>query len=243
MKYLQSALLAVQFLTQVPVKFSQYPNVKAQGGSLIFYPLIGLIIGIMLSAVALMLQSAPLLLSAAILLTLWILITGALHIDGFADSCDAWIGGHGDKKRSLAIMKDPASGPIAVVMVVCTLLLKFTAIVAILEQQLYWLLIVAPLMARSLLPLLLLLTPYVREKGIGAIMVANAPRNTVFISSALGVTLALLMGSTSALIIAVLALIGLRAVMIKRLDGLTGDTAGASLEILEMLTIVVLVIG
>lgn len=243
MKYLSSALLALQFLTRIPVKFSEYPDQKSQGESLLFYPLIGLLIGLMLSVVALLLQNAPALLSAAILLALWVLITGALHLDGLADSCDAWIGGHGNKQRTLDIMQDPASGPIAVVMVLCTLLLKFTAMVAILQQQQYWLLMVAPLVARSLLPLLLLLTPYVRKKGIGAIMVANAPKNAVFISCAGGLLLALMLGSMTVILVAAIGLIGLRSLMIKRLDGLTGDTAGASLELVEMLTIVMLVIS
>jgi len=242
MSYLKSALIALQFLTQIPVTFKQYPDVKVQGGSLIFYPLIGLFIGALLSLSAWLLADSAQLLSAAIILTIWVVITGALHIDGLADSCDAWIGGHGDKKRSLEIMKDPASGPIAVVMVVCLLLLKLAAIHAVLASQNYLLLIAAPLIARSLLPFMLLLTPYVRENGIGAQMVANAPKQHVYISATIGLVIASLIGSLSVTLLAGLSVIGLRSLMIKRLDGLTGDTAGASVELLETVVVMALVI-
>lgn len=242
MSYIKSALIALQFLTQIPVTFKQYPDVKTQGGSLIFYPLIGAFIGSLLSLSAWLLADSAHLLSAAIILTVWVVITGALHIDGLADSCDAWIGGHGDKKRSLEIMKDPASGPIAVVMVLCMLLLKLAAIHAILASGHYLLLIAAPLVARSLLPFLLLLTPYVRKNGIGALMIANAPKKPVYISAAIGLVLASLLGSLGVTLLAGLAVVGLRSLMIKRLDGLTGDTAGASVELLETVVVTALVI-
>ena len=48
----------------------------------------------------------PALLLAAIVLALWIWLTGGLHLDGLADTADAWVGGFGDKLRTLQIMKD-----------------------------------------------------------------------------------------------------------------------------------------
>jgi adenosylcobinamide-GDP ribazoletransferase len=56
---------------------------------------------------------------AALLLAVWVLLTGGLHLDGLADTADAWIGGQGDRDRTLAIMKDPRSGPIAIVAIGC----------------------------------------------------------------------------------------------------------------------------
>jgi adenosylcobinamide-GDP ribazoletransferase len=52
--------------------------------------------------------AAPL--QAALLLALWVLLSGALHLDGLADSADAWLGGFGDRERTLQIMKDRAAG-------------------------------------------------------------------------------------------------------------------------------------
>jgi adenosylcobinamide-GDP ribazoletransferase len=70
-------------------------------------------------------------LHAALLLTVWVLLSGGLHLDGLADSADAWLGGFGDRERTLTIMKDPRSGPIAVVVLVLVLLLKFCALAGV----------------------------------------------------------------------------------------------------------------
>ncbi|MEH6444734.1 MAG: adenosylcobinamide-GDP ribazoletransferase [Oceanospirillaceae bacterium] len=243
MNYLKSFLVSLQFLTQIPVKFKHYPDDKTVASSLIFYPLIGLLIGIMLAAVAMALSAAPAFLTGAVVLTLWVVITGALHLDGLADSCDAWIGGQGDKLRTLAIMKDPCSGPIAVVMLVCTLLLKLSAIVAIIQLQLHWMLLIAPLVSRSLLPILLLMTPYVREGGIGAILVKYAPKQWVFCSCILGIVGSLMLAPFNIVLAAVVGVFALRNMMLNRLDGLTGDTAGATIELVEVVVIVAIVLN
>ncbi|EPJ53612.1 MAG: hypothetical protein OFPI_10230 [Osedax symbiont Rs2] len=243
LNYFKSALVALQFLTQVPVHFKQYPDEKTAAASLIFYPLIGLLVGAVLVLAGNIFSALPAMLSAAMLLSIWVAITGALHMDGLADSCDAWMGGQGDTQRTLEIMKDPCSGPIAVVTLICLLLLKFTALLAILELQQYYLLLLAPLISRSMLPLLLLNTPYVRPSGIGASLVANAPKNSVYISSACALVLAYALGSLTVLIFAALGFLALRMLMIRRLAGLTGDTAGASIELVETIVLLSVVIS
>ncbi|MCJ8338128.1 MAG: adenosylcobinamide-GDP ribazoletransferase [Pseudomonadales bacterium] len=241
--YLNSALVALQFLTQVPVKFKQYPDEKIAAGSLIFYPAVGLLIGYLLVLAANLFSAVPPMLSAAMLLSIWVAITGALHMDGLADSCDAWMGGQGDRQLTLEIMKDPCSGPIAVVSLICLLLLKFTALLAILELQQYYLLLLAPLISRSMLPILLLNTPYVRPTGIGASLVANAPEKPVYVAAVLGLVVAYAVGSLTVLIIGALSYLALRMLMMKRLAGLTGDTAGASIELVETLVLLSVVIS
>src|SRR5256885_9559254 len=57
--------------------------------------------------------------------------TTLFRSDGLADTVDAWVGGRADPERTLAIMKDPCSGPVAVAAVVCLLLLKFAALSAL----------------------------------------------------------------------------------------------------------------
>jgi adenosylcobinamide-GDP ribazoletransferase len=120
---------------------------------------------------------APLLLHAALLLTVWVLLSGALHLDGLADSADAWLGGFGDRERTLTIMKDPRSGPIAVVTLVLVLLLKFAALLALIEQQHALALIIVPLLGRSALLGLFLTTPYVRAGGLGQALADHLPRS------------------------------------------------------------------
>src|SRR3989338_1738452 len=138
------------------------PAPAAVGRSLLSYPLVGLLLGAVLLSAQWALQGQAPALQAALLLILWVGLTGGLHLDGLADSADAWAGGFGDRERTLAIMQDPRSGPIAVVVLVLVLLLKFAALLALIEQQHSVLLIIVPLISRSALLGLFLTTPYVR---------------------------------------------------------------------------------
>ena len=117
-------LIALQFLTSLPIRLPAMPTPRQQGRSLLHYPAVGLFLGALLWLAALLLEGASPLLQAALLLALWVALTGALHLDGLADSADAWLGGFGDPARTLEIMKDPRSGPIAVVVLVLLLLLN-----------------------------------------------------------------------------------------------------------------------
>ena len=120
--------LALQFLTRLPTPQLDRVSDRELGLSLPFYPIVGLIIGGLLYIAAELLTSVSPLFSAAIIVALWLWLTGALHLDGLADMADAWVGGHGDRERTLAIMKDPYCGPMGVSAVVAMLLLKFAAL-------------------------------------------------------------------------------------------------------------------
>ena len=115
--------IALQFLSSLPVRLPGMPEPRQVGRSLLCYPLVGLLFGLLLWLANHLLYGAPTALHAAMLLTLWVLLSGALHLDGLADSADAWLGGFGDRERTLQIMKDPRSGPIAVVTLGLVLLL------------------------------------------------------------------------------------------------------------------------
>ncbi|NOQ82108.1 MAG: adenosylcobinamide-GDP ribazoletransferase [Methylophaga sp.] len=238
----QSFLIALQFLTTIPVHVSDPVKPKNIGYSLLYYPLVGLIIaGIVLLSIYL-LDSQSAWVSAILTLTLWIVLTGGLHLDGLADSADAWLGGLGDKEKTLRIMKDPASGPIAVVVLLMVLLIKFIMLADLIQHQ-QWLDIIAVLvLARMALPLLLLTTPYVRHDGIGAILINNLPKKHLRIMLAILGLLALSLISFIPLLLFLVVLLLLRYYMLKRLDGTTGDTAGAMLEVLETTTLITFVI-
>jgi adenosylcobinamide-GDP ribazoletransferase len=234
--------IALQFLTRLPVTLAGMPTPEQVGRSLLFYPLVGLLIGLLLLAAQHLLGDSAVLLQAALLLALWVGISGGLHLDGLADSADAWVGGFGDKQRTLAIMKDPRSGPIAVVVLVLLLLLKFAALVALLESGGGLLLLLVPWLARCLLPLLFMTTPYVRAGGLGQALAEHLPRHQLPWVLAANAVAMLLFGWSAllALLVAGGVFIWLRSLMLKRLDGTTGDTAGALLEIAECAVLVAL---
>ncbi|RON06617.1 adenosylcobinamide-GDP ribazoletransferase [Pseudomonas brassicacearum] len=233
--------IAVQFLSSLPIRLPGMPAPQELGRSLLFYPLVGLLFGGLLWALNWLLLGTPALLHAALVLSVWVVLSGGLHLDGLADSADAWLGGFGDRERTLTIMKDPRSGPIAVVTLVLVLLLKFTALLALIDQHSMVGLILAPLIGRSALLGLFLNTPYVRAGGLGQALADHLPRKTGLQVLLLSTLACLLIGGWSgvvALVLAALMFFWLRQVMLRRLGGTTGDTAGALLELLEVAVLV-----
>src|SRR3990167_5569313 len=240
-------LIALQFLTRLPIRLPGMPTPQQIGRSLLWYPLVGLLIGLLLVAASYMLGDRPVMLQAAVLLTLWVALSGGLHLDCLADSADAWAGGFGDRERTLTIMQDPRSGPIAVVVLVLLLLLKFVALATLLAaNSALSALLLVPLLGRSAMLALFLTTAYVRPGGLGQAMAEHLPRALgwrVLIASAL---LCLLCGGLSgllALLIACALFYCVRRLMCQRIGGTTGDTAGALLETLECVVLLGLAIS
>jgi adenosylcobinamide-GDP ribazoletransferase len=245
--------VALQFLTRLPVRIEPPPTAREIGLSLACYPLVGLALGGVLWGVALAASRLPSLLGAAIVLALWVLITGALHIDGLADTADAWVGGHGDRERTLLIMKDPRSGPVALAVVSCLLLLKFAALAALAthfhsapwrDPRLAAGCILPPLLARAAIPALFAHTPYVRAQGIAQDLTAHQSRTAGALAVALTAlcVLAACHGlGAIALGTAAIAYAMLRWGLVRRLGGFTGDGAGALIEVIEAACLVAVV--
>ncbi|MHA6161495.1 adenosylcobinamide-GDP ribazoletransferase [Pseudomonas sichuanensis] len=233
--------IALQFLSSLPVSLPGMPTPAQMGRSVLFYPAVGLLFGLLLWLAGQLLQGVAAPLQAALLLALWVLLSGALHLDGLADSADAWLGGFGDRERTLQIMKDPRSGPIAVVTLVLVLLLKFCALWVLVEHGAGGVLVLAPVVGRAAMLGLFLTTPYVRAGGLGAALAEHLPRQAagwVLLGCALA---SVVLGGWSVFWLLGLVLLvfgGLRRLMCKRLGGTTGDTAGAVLELLELTVVV-----
>lgn len=238
--------IALQFLSSFPIRLPGMPSPEQSGRSLLFYPLVGLVFGVVLMAFSALLHGAPLMLHAALVLSAWVLLSGGLHLDGLADSADAWLGGFGDRERTLEIMKDPRSGPIAVVTLVLVLLLKFAAIVALIQQHHSIGLLLAPVIGRAALLGLFLRTPYVRKGGLGQALADHLPRRQcrqVLLVVAMGCCVVAGGAGIVALLVAVAVFFWLRHLMIRRLGGTTGDTAGAMLELLEVAVLIALALN
>lgn len=241
----RSLLVAVQFLTRIPVRLCSAPSDIETGRSLLFYPLVGLLIGAVLVATYAALASAPEWVRAACVLVVWVTMTGALHLDGLADTVDAFVGGRGDRERTLAIMKDPCCGPMGVTAIVLVLLVKFAAIAGLTHRISWAALLMAPLMARLAVVVLFATTPYVRAQGLGAPL-ARFPLRTnaivlVFLTF-VGVGGATGWDGACAVLAAALTFAVMRQRMQSRIGGTTGDTAGALVEIIEAVVLLSLVV-
>jgi len=235
-------LIALQFLTLFPVRLKGLPDEATVGRSLLYYPLVGLLLGLLLAALAWVGSGVPTRLHAAVLLAFWVALTGALHLDGLADSADAWIGGLGDREKTLAIMKDPYCGPAAVVTLVLVLLIKFAALEHILTTETWTALVLVPVLGRTTPLLLFLTTPYVRPGGLGAALAGHLPHRAAMLSAALAAAGTLLVAHLPGLwmlITAAVVLVAARRQCIERLGGITGDTVGAVIELTELAAIVV----
>lgn len=242
--------LALTLLTRLPLP-APTPTPQAQGESVPAYPLVGLIIGGLLVLPAGVLQSfdAPPALAAALVLVVWVGVTGALHLDGLADSADGWLGGHGDRARTLAIMRDPAVGVAGVAALVLLLLLKWTALWPLLNEDmgLHWLLL-TPVIGRAAALLVMLTVPYVRTQGMAAGPSRHLARQPTWVMLAVVglAVVAVCRWPGAAVLVPVLAGLWLwRRWMMRHIGGYTGDTLGATIELAEALwlTAAVLVAG
>jgi adenosylcobinamide-GDP ribazoletransferase len=231
--------VALGCLTILP--FGPRGEVQEQecGGSFVWFPLVGLLIGGVLLVVYLLTAQLfqPLVTGACVLLA-WIILTGAIHLDGFGDVCDGLYGGHTPVER-LRIMKDPHSGAMAVVGLSTLLLVKFALLSSLPRAAMVQTLLLAPCLGRYAMVLLGTTLPYARsEPGTAAAFVRSAhPRALIaatvmvlpvswFVLGRLGVGLAIASMITGRI---------LRAVFQRTLGGVTGDALGAAGELTEVL--------
>ena len=236
------------FLTRLPMPTLDKIDPEDQGRSLVFFPLVGLAIGLLLALLAFALSSllSPLVL-AALLTASWAAVTGGLHLDGLADSADGFLAGTDNIDRTLNIMHDSRCGSGALVAVCCLLMLKFAALSVIVEQGLWSALIIAAVLGRCVAPLLLIrgtlfYTPYVQASGIAKNFIEHCPSFIRYSLLAAVIFCAMLSGHlfTATLVIGTSAvtLYAMRRLMLKRLGGATGDTAGATTEVIETVILI-----
>ncbi len=243
--FLQPLWLAFGLLTTLPMGRLIVTPVTAvdSGRSVLCYPLVGLVIGAVLAGAAAALQAVDAVLGAGLLVVLWVVLTGALHLDGLADCVDALFAGHGrsDPARTLAVMKDPAAGPMAVVALVLLLALKSAALIALWPQVGAALLVVAVL-ARTAASLLMASTRYRRREGLASTMALNLSRRDAWAMAALVVVLTLAFAGLALGVVATLAALAVgvcwRALWQRRIGGYTGDVVGALIELAETTALV-----
>jgi len=226
---MQNFLTALALLTTLPVPVRDNP---ALGKSLAYFPLVGAILGIILTTAFYFSHAIfPGPVPAALTLTLWAILTGALHLEAVADAGDGLLSTVSREKR-LEIMRDPRIGAFGAVALVLVLLLKYSALVSLRN---YFFLALAPILGRWAMTLAAAF-PLARTDGMAARFRQGFGRREIFIST-LFAAIAVgalgwrgLMAWVAALLVAfVIALFAM-----KRLGGLTGDGYGAMGELVEV---------
>jgi adenosylcobinamide-GDP ribazoletransferase len=232
---------AMQFLTRIPLATRTLFDNKDYANSLAWYPVIGLILGglVWLSGVTLAGLSSTSL-AAALVLAVWVLLTGALHLDGVADCADAWVGGFSDREKTYQIIKDPRSGPIAVVVLVLVLLVKWAALEVLLGSEHWWIIWLIPLLARGAMPYIFWRLDYISSSGLGSAFVEGLSRQRIVISLLFVVVIAVLSLTAQLEILVLFVVVSLliylwwKRASYQKLGGFNGDCAGALVEFLEL---------
>lgn len=237
------ALLAsLQFLTLMP-PIIRRPFAPAElGGAVAYFPLVGLLLGLLLAALdAVLGRVLPTALGAVLLLIAWVAMTGALHLDGFLDTCDGLLGGKTPASR-LEIMRDHRIGAFALAGGVLLLLLKYAGLTALLLHSTT--LLLAPLLGRWAMALAMFAFPYARPQGAGRMLKDNVRPVHLIIATALTLIAVLVLANWRGLIALGAAGLGTWALArytLWRIPGLTGDVYGATCELVEAITIVLMV--
>jgi len=229
-------LIALQFLTILPVKITSRIEEKDLGGSLLYFPAVGLLIGGFLVIILFLFDFLPSSVYAFCLLATSVVITGGIHIDGLADTFDGLCGSH-TKEEALNIMRDSRIGVMGAIAVILTLLGKYVFLSNI-PHALFWkVLIIMPLFSRWAQTWACSVSPYVRNEGKAKAFIGYADKKNTVINAIITLSfIILLMGIKGAVLfsLAVITVALSIGIIRKRIGGMTGDTVGAVNEIAEI---------
>jgi len=228
-------LIALQFLTILPIKIKGIKEGDF-GRALLYFPIVGVLIGIVLAIGLFLSPFLPNLVLASLILVLSIVITGGIHIDGFADTCDGFYGNR-EKEKVLEIMRDSHIGTMGVIGLISLLLLKFSLFVSIPENLLWKGLILMGGFSRWSQGLACLISSYPKKEGKGKFFVEYARKGDIIIGGLIVFTLFLSVARLKGLLVFFLSLLSVFLFIEyakRRIGGMTGDTIGAASEIGEI---------
>lgn len=254
MKILRDLSLAIRFLTILPIisfppsnNTNQNEEALAENlaNSMAFFPLVGMLMGVLLVLLRRLFYylSVSSLLGDTLVLIFWIWLSGGLHLDGFADSVDGFLGGH-NKEEILKIMKDSSTGAKGVVALISLLLLKLVLLV---EMPLFLkdaALFFTPAIGRwSMVIAAFLGKPARLKNSMGKLFMDYVSwREVIFASLTMAVIGILLFR----LYFLPLVMVGIGLVLLilkysqKRIGGISGDILGAINEIVEVFCLLVI---
>lgn len=243
-------LFALQFLTIINLKFIEW-NTKFAAKSVIYFPIVGILIGGILAIIYLILSFfLPTTIIAIIIIILEVVLTRGLHLDGFIDTIDGLFGGI-NKDERLQIMKDPHPGSFGIIAVVLLLLLKFTLIFEILQNKFFVIeiLILMPALGRYVILIPMTIFPYARNNGIGYFTKFVKKREiliaTLFMLSFI-ILIAFLNPLFLPLLLLLIALVSFSLVLSKyiasKIGGMTGDAYGTLIEISEIFVLLYFIV-
>ena len=234
---LSTFLAALQFLTIISIPWRRDAREVQIRNSVGYFPVVGLIIGLILASLSWLFGLAlPPGIVNALLLVVLVVVTGALHLDGLADTCDG-LAGHKTVEDRWQIMRDSRVGGFGVIGVVLILLVKYVSLNSIPGTLMTASLVLMSVSGRWAMVYSVFAYPYARPSGLGKAF-KEGSRWPGFIVATI-VTIAIAVVSMQLIGLAVLAtvwliVVALAAYFKKTFAGLTGDNYGAINEISEV---------
>jgi adenosylcobinamide-GDP ribazoletransferase len=236
---LRDLKVALLFLTRFPVQIDGTVTMRDLSAAVYAFPLVGAVVGLLggLAFGGASLLGLPPLPSALIALATMMLVTGALHEDGLADTADGLSAG-GNRERALEIMADSRIGSFGALALMTSLLARLIALAPMWEpREVMAVLIAAAMTSRAMIPVVMLLQPSAKAGGLAA--AAGPPEALrvmlgLFIAIGGAIWLLHLPVATKALVSAATASLLLAAWLGRRLGGCTGDTLGAVQQTAEV---------
>ena len=229
--------LALSLLTRLPVRVSAYERSAEAAWA---YPLVGVVLGTLaaLGGLAAGWIGLPPPLSALVALSLLIVLSGAMHEDGLADTADGLWGGWTREKR-LEIMKDSHIGSYGVLALILSVGARWGALWLLFEAgpaTAAVALIAAATLSRGVMPALMAALPHARDTGLSRRVGGVAPISAAVAGMLAGAIAILILGGAgvTAVLCAGVAALGVGAIARAKIGGQTGDILGASQQIAEI---------
>lgn len=237
-------VIAWQFLTAVPLSRHHHDPTPAElAASMAWYPVVGLLLGVLLALTAWLLSDvvARIVLDA-LLIVLLVAVTRGLHQDGLADTLDGWAGGRTPEQR-LVIMRDGRIGAIGSTGLILALGLRYAGLAALPDPGRLLVLCCMPAVGRWAMVVGAVAMPYARaEGGLAESFLQNLQTRHVLIAT-LWVAAALVfamgpLGAVASLAVTALVARAVSAHSRRLCGGVTGDTLGATNEVAEVLFLI-----
>jgi len=231
-------ILTLQFLTRIPINVDLKASEEDFAKGVVYFPVVGLIIGAIDLAV---LAAASYVLGGIFPVICCILastaITGGLHIDGLADTCDGIFSSR-TRDRMLEIMRDSRIGTNGAIAIVFDYLLKLSLLAMLSGKGLYLAVLLSPVAAKTLVVLLMKTSVYARSgPGLGGLYLEKQTWGATVGAAVIGLLIiSLVSGIWGIAALAGCAVICFlyRSFIYSKLQGMTGDTLGAANELLEI---------
>lgn len=241
MAFWRQFLAMLQFLTRIPVneRWCDGVDLKDYSRGIFCFPLVGLVMGLLTALVwwTVMPHVGALVAAIAVVIA-HIMLTGGLHLDGLADSCDGLFSVR-SRERILEIMRDSRIGTNGALALIVAVVLRTALIYQMSADGLPVLafLIVTPVVGRGMMAVMMYRQVYARESGMGNLFIGKISEGRFGVTLLLMAALVLFIGGLSslfALLVTLLFVFGFRRFVASRIGGQTGDTLGAACELSEL---------